>query len=41
MTLLTPQEILTIFRRKDRHSLTRLVERGLVERFVIKRGIVG
>jgi predicted transcriptional regulator len=31
--LLTPAETLAHFRRKDRHSLDRLVERGVVERF--------
>jgi len=30
--LLTPDEVLALFRRKDRHSLPRLVDRGLVER---------
>lgn len=30
--LLTPAEVLAHFRRRDRHSLVRLVERGLVER---------
>lgn len=36
--LLTPDEVMTILRIKDRHTLDRLVRRGRLERFNVSGG---
>lgn len=36
--LLTPQEAMNALRIKDRHTLARMVERGILERFNISGG---